>query len=210
MRGPRATWLAPGVAWLLVGLAVLGPILWVGWLPMDHPEQWPSTAAALVLRPPQGWQQLPWVWWSAAWVHGSAQHWLFNALGVLLISGGGAWLRMPTSLAVAWALSWPLGHACLMLDPRLTFYMGASGVLHAGVAVLGVGIWQTGQRRLAGALLLALALKVGHEAWLGWPGGATLVRGGVDVPVAWLAHVSGALSGLFIAGIHGASRRHTP
>lgn len=210
MRGPRATWLAPGVAWLLVGLAVLGPILWVGWLPMDHPEQWPSTAAGLVLRPPQGWQQLPWVWWSAAWVHGSAQHWLFNALGVLLISGGGAWLRMPTSLAVAWALSWPLGHACLMLDPRLTFYMGASGVLHAGVAVLGVGIWQTGQRRLAGALLLALALKVGHEAWLGWPGGATLVRGGADVPVAWLAHVSGALSGLFIAGIHGASRRHTP
>jgi len=210
MRGPRATWLAPGVAWLLVGLAVLGPILWVGWLPMDHPEQWPSTAAALVLRPPQGWQQLPWVWWSAAWVHGSAQHWLFNALGALLISGGGAWLRMPTSLAVAWALSWPLGHACLMLDPRLTFYMGASGVLHAGVAVLGVGIWQTGQRRLAGALLLALALKLGHEAWLGWPGGATLVRGGVDVPVAWLAHVSGALSGLFIAGIHGASRRHTP
>jgi hypothetical protein len=82
--------------------------------------------------------------------------------------------------------------------------------LHAGVAVLGVGIWQTGQRRLAGALLLALALKVGHEAWLGWPGGATLVRVGADVPVAWLAHVSGVLSGLFIAGIHGASRRHTP
>lgn len=210
MRGPRAAWLAPGVAWLLVGLAVLGPILWVGWLPMDHPEQWSPSGAALILRPPQGWQQPPWVWWSAAWVHGSAQHWLLNALGVLLISGVGVWLRMPTSLAVAWALSWPLGHACLLLDPRLTFYVGASGVLHAGVAVLGFGIWQTGQRRLAGALLLALTLKVGHEAWLGWPGGATLVRVGADVPVAWLAHVSGVLSGLFIAGIHGASRRHTP
>lgn len=210
MRAPRGAWLVPGVAWLLVGLAILGPILGVGWLPMDHPEQWSPSGAALILRPPQGWQQPPWVWWSAAWVHGSAQHWLFNALGVLLISGGGAWLRMPTSLAVAWALSWPLGHACLMLDPRLAYYMGASGVLHAGVAVLGVGLWQTGQRRLAGALLLALALKVGHEAWLGWPAGATLVRTGVDVPVAWLAHVSGALSGLFIAGIHGASRRHTP
>lgn len=210
MRAPRAAWLAPGAAWLLVGLAILGPILGVGWLPMDHPEQWSPSGAALILRPPQGWQQPPWVWWSAAWVHGSAQHWLFNALGVLLISGVGAWLRMPTSLAVAWALSWPLGHACLLLDPRLTFYMGASGVLHAGVAVLGVGIWQTGQRRLAGALLLALTLKVGHEAWLGWPAGATLVRGGADVPVAWLAHVSGVLSGLFIAGIHGASRRHTP
>lgn len=210
MRAPRVAWLAPGVAWLLVGLAVLGPILGVGWLPMDHPEQWSPSGAALILRPPQGWQQPPWVWWSAAWVHGSAQHWLFNALGVLLISGVGAWLRMPTPLAVAWLLSWPLGHACLLLDSRLTFYMGASGVLHAGVAVLGVGLWQTGQRRLAGALLLALTLKVGHEAWLGWPGGATLVRVGADVPVAWLAHVSGVLSGLFLAGIHGASRRHTP
>lgn len=210
MRRPGAAWLAPGVAWLLVGLAVLSPLLGVGWLPMGHPEQWPQPGAAMVLRPPQGWQQFPWVWWSAAWVHGSAQHWLLNALGVMLVSGIGAWLRMPTSLAVAWFLSWPLGHACLLLDPRLSFYMGASGVLHAGVAVMVVGIWQAGQRRLAGAMLLALTLKVGHEVWLGWPAGATLVRAGVDVPVAWLAHVGGALSGLFLAGIHGASRRHTP
>lgn len=210
MAAPRAIWQVPGACWLLVGLAVLGPTLWVGWQPLTQPEQWPSYGSAMVLRPPDGWRQPPWVWWSAAWVHGSAQHWLFNVLGVLLVAGAGAWLRMPTPLAVAWALSWPLGHVCLVLDPRLTFYMGASGVLHAGVAVLAVGIWQAGQRRLAGAMVLALALKIGHEIWLGWYGGAALIRTGADVPVAWLAHVSGGLSGLFLAGIHGASRRHTP
>lgn len=210
MRGPQAAWPAPGVAWLLVGLLLLGPLLWMGWVPMDHPEQWSPVGSAMVLRPPQGWQQPPWVWWSAAWVHGSPQHWLFNALGVMLVSGLGAWLRVPTGLAVAWALSWPLSHACLLLDPRLAFYMGASGVLHAGAAVLVAGLWPLGRRRLASMMLLGLTLKLGHEVWLGVAAGATLARAGSDVPVAWLAHVSGALSGLFLAGIHGASRRHTP
>ena len=51
--------------------------------------------------------------------------------------------------AAAWLLAWPLTQAALLLDPRLQWYAGASGVLHAGVAVAAAGLLRT-PRRLVG------------------------------------------------------------
>lgn len=204
-------WRKPGLAWVLVCLMVLLPALWSGlFFPVDlaaGPAGWPAQAHPWLLRPSLGWRQPVWVCWTSAWLHGSAQHLAFNALGLILLAGMGWRLGLALGWAVCLFLAWPLVQVGLWLDPRLTHYVGASAFLHAGLviglvagrSVLAPLIW-----RLA---LVALLGKVAWEAASVWGQGPTLWRAGTDVPLAVWSHVSGVTVGLVLAGIHGAQTR---
>ena len=200
-------WVWPGRWWSMVALALAGPSLWFGWAPLEAVASWPSSQAALALRPVLGLEQPLTTWWTAAWIHGSRAHWLSNLLACLLIGLMGVLMRAGGGAAAAWALAWPTTHALLLLDPRLAVYVGASGVLHAGIAVLSVHAWQGGRKHLGLAILAALSIKMAFEVSLGLP---LAVRAGLDVPLAPLSHVAGTLSGLLFAGIHGAIKRFKP
>jgi rhomboid family GlyGly-CTERM serine protease len=181
-----------GWAWVGVALAVFIPALVLG-VPPD-----PATSPWAVL-PAQGWSggTLPRLL-GAAWVHGSAQHQQLNLLGLALLAAlGWAW-RVPRSSALAWLLAWPVGHLMLLLDPRLAWYVGASGVLHAGLGVLVVQLWAR-HRGLGAILALALGGKVLLDVAAGTP---ISTRVGLDIPIAPLAHLFGGLCGVAIAGFH--------
>lgn len=141
----------------------------------------------------------PWRAWSAAFVHWSARHLVANLAALLLVGALGAAAGCQGRAVLAWALAWPIGHALLLIQPRLLHYGGLSGVLHAGVAV---AAWQLvagarGVRRAIGiAVLGGLALKLLLEA--PWAGPVRTVVGW-DIPIAPLAHATGALAGLCCA-----------
>lgn len=141
----------------------------------------------------------PWRWITAAWVHWSSGHLLANLAGTALVATLGLTLALPVRSAVAWALAWPLTHLGLLLRPELQAYGGASGVLHAGVAVAAVALCtrtQDRRRWLGVAVLAGLALKVLSEQ----PWGPVLQhRAGWNVPIAPLAHTTGTLAGLLCA-----------
>jgi rhomboid family GlyGly-CTERM serine protease len=158
----------------------------------------PDAASLLAWRPELAFTQ-PWRWITAAWVHWSSGHLLANLAGTALVAALGLTLALPPRSAVAWALAWPLTHLALLLRPELQAYGGASGVLHAGVAVAAVALCARMQdrRRWLGLVVLAgLALKVLSEQ----PWGPVLQqRAGWNVPIAPLAHATGALAGLLCA-----------
>ena len=96
---------------------------------------------------------------------------------------------------MAWALAWPLTHIGLLLMPELQRYGGLSGVLHGGVAVVGAVLLRRGsraQRRVGGMIVAALSLKLLSEA--PWQG-PLIHPDGWDIPVAPLAHSTGAVAG---------------
>lgn len=155
-------------------------------------------AAAVLDWQPSLWRAQPWRWWSAAWVHLSDMHLQANLAGAVLVAALGVAARVPRRAALAWSLAWPLTHLGLLLQPELRHYGGLSGVLHAGVAVVAVSLWQRhgAARGLAAAIAAVLAFKLLSEtAWrdalihpLGW-----------DIAVAPLAHASGTLAGALLA-----------
>jgi len=198
----------PGLAWGLVCLASLVPSALLGWAPLNEPGLWPEVWHHLVLRPAAGWHQAPWVWWSAAWLHGSERHLAFNVVGLALLALMGWRTRVGTSWALMLLLAWPMTHLALLLDPRLMHYMGASAVLHAGLV-----LWLFAARpaigtRVFAAMVFLVLVKVAWEATSSLGGGPTLIRPGADLPLAPWAHVSGVTVGLLLAGIHGAQRQH--
>jgi rhomboid family GlyGly-CTERM serine protease len=143
----------------------------------------------------------PWRAASAAFVHYSALHLLANVAGSAVVGALGWFARVPTRIAVAWLLAWPLTQLGLLARPDLLHYGGLSGVLHAGVACVG---WQLvvharGWRRAIGALvLLGVAAKVASEA----PWGAPLRHpSGWDIATAPFAHASGLVAGLVAAAL---------
>lgn len=216
----------------LAGLLAL-PALALGWVDwpdaragawgVDTAARWATEGPAHPLAAQLLWQRgatglrAAWQLITAAWVHGSAVHLAANLAGTVVVALlGMTLLRRPRAArqaALAWLLSWPLTHAGLGLDERLLFYAGASGVLHAGVAVLGwAALMQAGagrtaappasarsapRLRLIGGLLLAgLAAKVlGEAPW----SHALLHRPGLGLPIAPLAHATGAVAGLICA-----------
>lgn len=181
------------MAWLAVALALCLPALWIG-VPSD------LVASPWALHPAQGWSSIhPWSLWSAAWVHASQQHLQFNLLAGGLVGLLGWALRAPARAALAWALAWPATHALLMLDPQLAWYVGASGVLHAGVAVLVVALWQQSRRGRGAMVGVLLLIKVTMDVASGLP---LASRAGLDVPLAPLSHLFGAFAGLAFAGFH--------
>lgn len=186
----------PGKAWLAMALLLAAVSLPAWWVP-----------ASWLAWQPGRWMDQPWRAWTAVFVHWSPLHLGANAIGCLLVAALGAVAAVPPRAVLAWLLAWPLLHLGLLADPGLLHYGGLSGLLHAGVAV--VGCWLTvharGRRRGLGlALLAGLTLKLGLEG-----GGAqTLVQQpGWDVPLAPLAHTTGALAGAGVALVLVALRR---
>ena len=145
----------------------------------------------------------PWRAFSAVGVHYSPLHLLANLAGAASVGALGIAARAPNSSAWAWGGAWPLTQLGLLIEPALVHYGGLSGVLHAGVAVVAVGLlWPSSapSRRtrhwIGLALLAGLIVKLLLEA----PWGAPLRHpAGIDIAVAPLAHTSGAVAGLVCA-----------
>lgn len=200
MRGERAL-RAPGFAWAAAALLYAAAAAAVALLP-------PDWAAVLDWQPALAWTQ-PWRWWSAAFVHLSPAHLAANLAGCGVVAAFGAAARLPPRAALAWCVAWPLTQlALLVLAPALTRYAGLSGVLHAGVAVAAwflVTQGAGGRRRTVGWLVWAgLAAKLLSET--PWRAPVQAVPGW-DIPIAAIAHLSGALAGLGCAAVVSLGRR---
>lgn len=199
---------AASAAWLLMVLLLALPALALapGGEAAGGAPQSPlhvALHAALRWQADRVWTE-PWRLVTAAWVHGSCLHLAANLLGAGLVAALGAAAGVGRREALAWLAAWPLTHTALAVDGQLQWYLGASGVLHAGVAIVGlhlVGVDAAGngrRRRLIGGLLLAgLAGKcLSEQPWLGparpvdW----------LDLPTVPLAHAAGALAGLLTGG----------
>jgi rhomboid family GlyGly-CTERM serine protease len=188
----------PGLAWAVFS-ALLGLMaLAAHGVPAERIE-WQAA---------QAWSE-PWRWWTAAAVHYSTQHLLANLMGCGVVGAYGWAARLPARWWVwvlAWALAWPLGHLALVAVPGLARYGGLSGVLHAGVAVASVGLLccERGWRQAIGAaVMLGLLAKLVLER--PWLGPVQEVRGW-DIPIAPIAHATGAAAGvlcaLVVAGLY--------
>lgn len=178
----------PGVAWLLLGLLLAGGALAGTLYPRTLLDWQPALATAE-----------PWRAFSAAFVHLSTRHLLANLLGCVVVTAFGLIARVPWWLALAWLLAWPLGHALLWLQPGLQHYAGLSGVLHGGTAAaaLYVALRGHGHEPIIGwGVLLGLGVKLYREA--PWRGPVQHVAGW-DIPIAPIAHATGALAALLCA-----------
>ncbi len=184
---------APSSSWVVLCAALGGGSLLVWWLPASLLDWQPGRALAE-----------PWRFVSAAWVHWSEWHLAANLVGVGVVALLGWVARLPARASVALGLAWPLTHAGLWMQPALAHYGGASGVLHAAVAVAAcwlmagaAGVSEAPRARLIGAGIAAgLLLKVLLEApWAGSIGSARAW----DIAVAPVAHASGALAGMAVA-----------
>ncbi|MEN9843064.1 MAG: hypothetical protein RLZZ612_893 [Pseudomonadota bacterium] len=163
---------------------------------------WAGDASSQLLtwRSGESWSR-PWTWWTSAWVHLHTPHLIGNQM-VIGAFAAWAWLVRPDRpAAVAWFLSWPIATVALNLWPQIGYCVGASGVLHAGVAIMAVfmilGHFQRGSEQAWGwILLIGLGFKVWSEqAWhtpVVWDSGANL-------SIVSAVHLTGALSGMALA-----------
>ena len=111
-------------------------------------------AQALDWQPVLGLRE-PWRLWTCAWVHWSTAHLLVNVAGGAVVAFVGWRARLPPATAVAWFVAWP-GTQLLMaaigsarLATVMPHYFGLSGVLHAGVVVLGLSLaWPCARARI--------------------------------------------------------------
>jgi rhomboid family GlyGly-CTERM serine protease len=186
-----------GVAgWLALCIVLAAGSIAARWAPASVLAWQPTTVLAE-----------PWRAWTAAFEHLSLRHLVANLIGCGVVGAFGAAARVPPRAAWAWLAAWPLCHLALALQPALTRYAGASGVLHAGVAVAAWHLLrhEPGRRRAIGAaVLIGLTLKIALEA----PWAAPTQRvPGWDFAVAPLAHATGALAGLACAWLADALAR---
>ena len=177
---------APGVAWVVLAVGLAAGALIAPALVSAHAIDWQ----------PARWLAEPWRWCTAAFVHLSPMHLWGNLAATALIAAFGVSGEMPLRATVAWFAAWPLTHLRLLSMPGLRHYRGVSGLLHAGVAVAAVQLatTRTGLHRWIGvATLVAVAAKVLSETpWRA----AVQVSPQWDIPVAPIAHLTGAVSGL--------------
>jgi len=184
-----------GLAWAAVAAALALPAGLIGVVSFD---------SMLAMHPAQGWaHNPPTCWVSAAWAHASPPHLQANLLGCGLLAVLGWLSDVRGRAALAWLLAWPLTNGLLLLDPRLPAFMGASGVLHAGMAVLAVHLLRQRRKALGAAVLAGLFIKVGVDLSHGLP---TYPHPTLGIHVSPLSHLTGTLAGLFFAGILGAAR----
>lgn len=157
-------------------------------------------------QPTLAWQQ-PWRAWTAAFAHLSTLHLVANLAGCTMVGALGVVGRVPLRSAAAWLLAWPLTQFGLLLRPDLLHYAGLSGVLHAGVAVVGVHLVVAGRglrRGVGAALLTGLVLKVlGESPW----GPVLAYPAQWDIAIAPFAHASGMVAGMIAAFVAEASGR---
>ncbi|MET0383827.1 MAG: rhombosortase [Burkholderiaceae bacterium] len=197
---------ADGAAWLAVtGLLVAGAVL-VAALSAAGPS-WP---AALDWQPGFESRQ-PWRVWTSAWVHWSAAHLAVNLAGAAVVGAVGWRARAPFEAAAAWFIAWPLTQALMTLadtaapPQALQHYGGLSGVLHAGVIVLGLtlawpravpasaGLPQAPRDRWIGA---AITIGTIAKVLMETPWDPTLRPNALlGISVAPLAHACGILAG---------------
>ena len=190
-------------AWTLLTLcwAVAAGVLWVGHIgtPWQFHLDWQ----------PEVWRAQPWRLWTAAWVHWSGMHVLFNLMGCAALLAWGHAADVKLRHTLAWLLAWPLVQLALAATTSVPHYGGLSGVLHAGVAI---GCWalvrQTDTpRRWVGAwVLLGLCLKVALEQplvrhVLGWGDDPVPLIGAPGWYVESGAHLAGLVAGLACAAL---------
>lgn len=184
----------PGRAWLLVAMALaIGSM--VAWI------QPPQVQAAMAWRPELAATE-PWRAVTAAWLHWSPQHLIANLAGCAVIGLLGIAARLTARDAAAWLLAWPLTQFGLLIEPSLERFGGASGVLHAGVAVAAIGMMRMrashGRERVIGLLIgIGLAVKVAAERPLSGP--ALRHWDGWNIAIAPLAHLTGLIAGVATA-----------
>jgi rhomboid family GlyGly-CTERM serine protease len=180
----------PGRSWVaFCGLLVAGSLL-ARWAPEVDLDWQP----ALLMSE-------PWRAFSAAFVHWSPLHLTLNLLAATVVAGFGWAARLPGRATVAFVLAWPLTQLGLLIQPALAHYGGLSGVLHAGVAVGTVWLMATGQgrqRHIGAAVFVGLLIKLALEEPWGPP---LRSGGGWDIAIAPLAHSTGALAGILVAGL---------
>jgi len=168
----------------------------VGVVPLNDAEAtWSPLARLWVLHPGAGLQQPPWVWWTSAWLHGSAAHLWGNLGGLALLAWMGHAVRVDRGCAIVWTLCWPLAQLGLLWQPELPRYIGLSGVLHAGLTVVALhtlfGRARPLPRWLGGALMLGLVAKVLMEN----PGAPGLIPSpGWAITVAPWVHLCGVVA----------------
>nr|WP_297523833.1 rhomboid family intramembrane serine protease [uncultured Roseateles sp.] len=184
----------PGRTWLLVAMALAVGSL-VAWI------QAPQVQAAMAWRPGLAGHE-PWRAVSAAWLHWSPQHLIANLAGCAVVGLLGVAARLTARDAAAWLLAWPLTQFGLLIEPTLERFGGASGVLHAGVAVAAIGMMRRrashGRERVIGLLIgLGLIVKVAAERPLAMP--ALRHWDGWNIAIAPLAHLTGLLAGVATA-----------
>ena len=188
-----------GIAlWWLTSLLLGLPAWWVGWVPLDQaPPTWPALAQSWALHPDAGLAQPAWVWWSTGWLHGSALHLSHNLMALGLIALLATASGVSTRAAIAWALAWPLTHLGMLLQPSLHTYIGMSGVLHAGVAVLCSQQIEPGRQRRLQLVGWIMLMGLGFKIFMENPWHMPLERPpGSDITVAPWAHLSGSVAGI--------------
>jgi rhomboid family GlyGly-CTERM serine protease len=172
-------------AWLAVASVLALASIGAHWLP----------SAALDWQPDRLLEQ-PWRAWTAAAVHWTDRHLGANLVGCAAVAAFGVAARVSVRDSVAWLVAWPATQLALLVRPDLVRYAGASGVLHAGVAIAAWHLVRhgTGRRRAIGIGVIAgLAAKVLLEK----PWGPAVIRVPEwDFMVAPLAHAAGAIVGL--------------
>ena len=132
-----------GVAWLAVtALLCVGAIVVAIGGGLANFTPW---SMALDWMPNIEWPQ-PWRLWTSAWVHWTRAHLAVNLAGAAIVGAVGWRARAPASAALAWFIAWPLTQGLMvlpdsaMMAKAMPFYGGLSGVLHAGVIVLGLAL----------------------------------------------------------------------
>jgi hypothetical protein len=195
-----------GVAWVLLSAFLgLGAIaVTAACARMGEPPTATPLAYVLDWQPALGPSE-PWRLWTCAWVHGSPAHLLVNVAGAAVVAFVGWRARLPLAATVAWLLAWP-GTQLLMaaigatrLAATMPHYFGLSGVLHAGVVVL--GLWVAGapgrawtrERWIGAAIVVATLAKLGFETPWDLAPRASEALG---IAVAPVAHACGAGAGL--------------
>ncbi|MEA3412631.1 MAG: rhombosortase [Pseudomonadota bacterium] len=175
-------------------------------------SQWGEPRSVELLRYHRA-QVLEGEWWrllSAHFVHLGWQHLLMNLAGLALVWGlFRRWLTPLTFLLWTLTSLLVIDVAFLILDRRLEWYVGLSGVLH-GLMVAGA-IMDIRNRHWGGELILGIVvIKLAWEQFYGPLPGSESTAGG-DVVVN--AHLYGAAGGLLaalaqIAFTRGYGRRH--
>lgn len=200
--------------WCAIGLLLALPCLAFNPVPLAlPPEFWPDLPAKLVLRPDQRGHQPLWSWWATAWLHGSEVHLWRNLFGAGLLVLMGALSKVTPRDTLAWCIAWPLTHLGMLLEPSLTSYVGLSGVLHAGVAIVALANLHHPCRhshRVVGIVLLGWLIG---KLFMENPWAHHLVLSEASaINVAPWAHLSGALAGaLAWSAVHASRLRpHGP
>ena len=185
------------IAWWLVCIALAWPALAFDPVPLTlPPDFWAALPRALVLRPDAGADQSLLSWWATVWLHGSLPHLWWNLAGTVLLILLGWVIRPGTVGAIAWLLAWPLTQVGMLLEPTLTTYVGLSGVLHAGVAVLGLSCLAPERRPANGVVGWVLLAWLGGKLLMENPWAHTLVMSSASaINVAPWAHLSGSVAG---------------